>query len=191
MLESPERRGIFPVYVDEILGPDAPAIQVTALSLMLGSLCHDVNALRGLIGEPEAVAHTEIWNDGLCLSSTLRYPSGVRATLTWTYLSDLRDYNEEIAFFADASRVRIVFPSPFLRNAPTEVLVQGGEPLPDRPESASWEKRVTVSYHEAFKEELLHFHECIVQAKSPLTDVADSRADLALIHAMARAWRPD
>ncbi|MGH2459609.1 MAG: Gfo/Idh/MocA family protein [Chloroflexota bacterium] len=173
--------------IQEVLGPTAPPMQQAALGIMLGSLCHDVNALRGLIGEPEAVAHTEVWNQGLCISSTLRYASGVRASLTWTYLADLRDYDEELACYSDATRVRIVFPSPFLRNYPTRVFVQGSEGLPDRAEAASWEKEVTVSYHEAFKEELLHFHDCVVNDRRPVTDLADSRADLALIHQMARA----
>jgi hypothetical protein len=83
-----------------------------------------------------------------------------------------------------------VFPSPFLRNYATEVFVQGSDALPDRPESASWEKRVTVSYHEAFKEELVHFYQCVVEGKSPITNLADSRSDLVLIHEMARAYRP-
>ncbi len=173
--------------IREVLGPDASRERCSALGIMLGSLCHDVNALRGLIGDPEAVAHTEIWNQGLGVSSTLRYASGARASLTWTYLSDLRDYDEEIACYADATRVRIVFPSPFLRNYPTRVFVEGSEKLSDRPESASWEKNVTVSYREAFKEELLHFHECVVEGRQPVTDLADSRADILLIHRIARA----
>lgn len=175
--------------LEAVLGKDAPPIQRAALALMLGSLCHDVNAMRGLFGEPEAVVSTELWHDGLCMNSVLRYPNDVRASLTWTYLSDLRDYNEEIACFADAGRVKIIFPSPFLRNYPTEVRIQGAEMLPDRPESASWEKRVTVSYAEAFKEELLAFYDYVTNGKQPLTDVADSRADLTLIHAMAKAWK--
>ncbi len=173
----------------EVIGADAPAIQRVGLALMLGSLCHDVNALRGLLGDPEAVTHTELWNDGLAISSTLRYSNGLRANLTWTFLPEVRHYNEEIAAFADAARLRLVFPSPFLRNYATEVFVEGSEKLPDRPESAAWEKKVTVSYHEAFKEELLHFHDSIVTGQRPITDLNDSRHDLALIHAMARAWR--
>jgi predicted dehydrogenase len=172
----------------EILGPDAPSIQRVALGMMLGSLCHDVNALRGLLGEPSEVLFTDIWNEGLAFSSTLRYATGVHASLTWTYLGDLRHYDEEIACFADAARVRLNFPSPFLRNFPTEVHLEGVETWWDSPEAATWEKRVTVSYHEAFKEELVHFHRCIVQGQPPRTDLADSRADLTLIHQMARAW---
>lgn len=177
------------MLLETILGQGAPPIQRTALALMLGSLCHDVNAMRGLFGEPEAVVSTELWHDGLCMNSIVRYPGDVRASLTWTYLSDLRAYDEEIACFADAARVRITFPSPFLRNYPTEVRIEGVEPLPDRPESASWDKRITVSYHEAFKEELLAFHDCVVTGRVPLTSVADSRADLALIRDLARAWK--
>jgi predicted dehydrogenase len=175
--------------IEDVLGKGAPPIQRVALGLMLGSLCHDVNAVRGIFGQPEAVTHTELWNEGLAISSTLRYAAGFRATLTWIYLADLRDYDEEIACYADAARVRIIFPSPFLRNYPTEVVIQGSEALPDRTESATWEKRVTVSYFEAFKEELLEFSDCVATGRSPHTDVADSRADLELIHAMAKAWR--
>lgn len=175
--------------LEEVLGPNAPVIQRVALGLMLGSLCHDVNALRGLFGQPDAVSHTELWDEGMCMSSTVRYASDLRAQLTWTYLPHLRDYNEEIACFGDAQRVKIVFPSPFLRNLPTEVRIQGSEALPDRPESASWEKKILVSYHEAFKEELLHFHDCVVNGTPPTTNLADSRADLELIHALARAWK--
>ena len=62
--------------------------------------------------------------------------------------------------------------------------------MPNRDEPASWVKKVTVSYHEAFKEELDQIHKCVVDRKIPVTGLANSRADLALIQTMARAWRP-
>jgi hypothetical protein len=38
-----------------------------------------------------------------------------------------------------------------------------------------------VSYAEAFKEELLHFHECVHNDREPLTDGRDGREDIAFL----------
>ena len=50
---------------------------------------------------------------------------------------------------------------------PTPVEVQG------MTDGVEWRKRVSVSYAEAFKEELLHFHECVHHDRDPLTDGCD------------------
>ena len=55
----------------------------------------------------------------------------------------------------------MTFPSPYLRNAPTHVDVarmNGGE---------LEETRLTVSYEEAFKRELLEFDECVRTGRAP------------------------
>ena len=40
---------------------------------------------------------------------------------------------------------------------------------------ADYRKRVHVSYAEAFKEELLHFHECIHADREPLTHANEGK----------------
>lgn len=168
---------------DEALGAEAPVTQRVAYAVMVSSLVHDINALRGLVGEPESVAHTEIWNGGLAITTVLRFPGALRAAYTWVYLDDLRDYQEHIALLAPAARVRIEFPSPYLRSMPTPIIVQRME------DGASTEKRVIVNYEEAFKEELRHFYECITTGRSPITTVRDARQDIYWLHQMALAWR--
>jgi len=108
----------------EALGGSAPAAQLGAFNLMLSSLCHDVNALRGLIGKPSEVVSCQVWQQGACVNTLLAYPNDLRVSYRFLYLPALRDYREKLAFYGGAERVRIVFPSPFLRNMPTELFHQ-------------------------------------------------------------------
>ena len=91
---------------------------------------------------------------------------------TWTYLHELRDYFQEIAIMSSANRLRIQWPSPYLRHFPTPVVFQGMEG------SAAYEKRVMASYDEAFRRELVDFHDCVVNDRQPLTGAADARKDI-------------
>ena len=170
--------------IEEALGGASAASvaqRITYLQL-IGSLVHQVNALRGILGEPEGVGPTEIWNDGLCFTAALRFPADVRATLQWLYLPEYKRYQEEYGFLADAARVWLQFPSPYLRNEPTLVLGEGMEG------GVAWERRDLISYEEAFALELVHFHECVTEGRRPETPAEDGRADLALLRAMALAW---
>ncbi|MBI3963300.1 MAG: Gfo/Idh/MocA family oxidoreductase [Deinococcus sp.] len=169
--------------IAETLGPDAPLEQQVALYFLTLSSCHDVNALRGILGNPQTVRYTDVWNSGACFTSLLEYASGLRVNYSWIMLPELRDYRQDLGFYGSSGRVIIQFPSPFLRNMPTPVMVQGMEG------EASWEKQVIVNYEEAFKEELRHFYNCVVNNKEPLTTGEDAREDLKLLRQMALAYR--
>jgi predicted dehydrogenase len=134
----------------------------------------EVPALGGLFGPPSEVLFTELWDNGKSLTTTFSYPGETRAVLTWTFLDDLRHYDEEIAVMAPDARVRIRFPSPYFRNMPTPVLIEGMEG------EANWTRSVTVSYEEAFKEELRHFHHCVTTGARPETDGHVGRQDIAV-----------
>jgi len=60
----------------------------------------------------------------------------------------LKDYREEYLFVGAYDRVAMQLPSPYFKSFPSPVVVQGGEG------ELAWEKRITVSYEEAFKNEL-------------------------------------
>jgi predicted dehydrogenase len=158
------------------------------MNVFLGSMVHDVNALRGILGCPERALLTTLWPDDTLhptITAVLAYKQGPRAVFTWSYLTHLRDYFEELAFMGEESRVRIQFPSPFLKHAPTPVEVQGME------DNIEWRKRVNVSYAEAFIEELLHFHECVMKDQEPLTNGPDGREDIALLQKIVAAASPE
>jgi predicted dehydrogenase len=171
----------------EAIGQVSDALRFVYFDVILGSMVHDLNALRGLIGEPDGVLYTGIWPEGErapSITTILAYPGDIRALYTWTYLADLRDYFEEIALMAPANRLRIQFPSPFLKHFPTPIVFQGME------DGAAFEKRVQASYDEAFKEELKAFHACVVGNSQPITDAADGRKDIAILQQIVAALRP-
>jgi predicted dehydrogenase len=173
--------------VIEAIG-DVPAnLQALYPNMFLGSMVHDTNALRGLLGEPEGVLFSELWppdSQPASINTVIKYPGDLRAVYTWTYLADLRDYFQEIALMSASNRLRIQFPSPYLRHFPTPVVFQGMEG------EASYEKRVTVSYDEAFRRELEAFHDAIINDRQPLTGAADARRDIKLLQQILAALHP-
>ena len=150
---------------------------------LLSTLVHDINLLRGLSGDPAEILFTDVWSGGDSLMTCLRYASGVRAIISLQYLWDLAHYEETVAYLARADRIRLVFPSPFFRNMPTAVTVEGME------EGRPYEKRIIASMREAFKEELLHFAACVQQATTPTTTPEEARGDVALLHQIFRSLR--
>src|SRR5438552_8622401 len=171
----------------EAIGSVSPRMIFLYQGVFLGSMVHDINALQGALGRPDHALSTTVWPEDVTfptITTVLAYDGGPRVIFTWSYLPDLRDYFEELAFLGEASRVRIQFPSPFLKHFPTPVEVQGME------NGTEWRKRVNVSYAEAFKEELLHFHDCLDSGKEPLTHGVDGREDIAVLQRILAAASP-
>jgi hypothetical protein len=61
-----------------------------------------------------------------------------------------------------------------------ESISQGTDHTPGSAFQANWTKTVTVSYEEAFKQELLHFHHCVATGATPETDGRAGRQDIAV-----------
>ncbi len=160
---------------------DDPAVQA-AYTLLISSSIHDINVLRGALGQPEAVLSANLWAGGTSFTATLAYAGDVRANYTWTLIPYLKNYSQTFAFHGSEEFVRITFPSPYLNNAPTHVdlaRMKGGE---------LEETRLTVSFEEAFKRELLEFDECVRTGRTPRTSGPGFRQDLEVLTAIARAF---
>ncbi|MEZ4667295.1 MAG: Gfo/Idh/MocA family oxidoreductase [Anaerolineae bacterium] len=174
---------------DEAIGAVRPSsLRNVYGNILLGSMVHDMNALRGLLGEPDEVLSTEIWPTNErepSITSVLRYGERTRVVFTWTFLEKLRDYFEEIALMSSSNRLRIQFPSPYLRHFPTPIVFQGMD------EGVAYEKRILASYEEAFCQELLAFHHCVVNDVTPLTTVADARNDILWLQRIFAKFQPD
>lgn len=181
LIQSEEKQVISAV------GDVSPTLRRLYTNVFLGSMSHDTNALRGLLGEPNAVLFTELWPDSgeeVSITTILAYSDNVRVVYTWTYLDELRDYFQEIAIMSSANRLRIQFPSPYLRHFPTPIVLQGME------NGAAYVKRVEASHKEAFQEELIAFYDCIANGTQPITNAVDARADIALLQRIFAALRP-
>jgi len=137
--------------------------------------------VRGLLGEPEEVTSADAWMGTEGLTAVFRFPGDARCVMTWINLPVLRNYSMELAFYSPTDRVTLRYPSPFLRHEPTSLVVEGTE------DGAYRETSVTVSYQEAFRRELEHFHACVVENRAPLTSGHEGRQDLVVLQAIARA----
>lgn len=174
--------------LDEAIGRVLPAsLRKVYSNIVIGSMVHDMNALRGLMGEPDRILFTEIWpepENEPSITTVLAYGERTRVVLTWTYLEKLRNYFEEIALMSSGNRLRIQFPSPYLRHFPTPIVFEGME------NGAAYEKRIIASYNEAFCEELLAFHRCVTENVEPLTTVEDARRDIQWLQRVFARYQP-
>ena len=168
--------------IAEALGLDAPADHlVRAYQLCNGSLIHDISVLHGMFGPPEAVLSTEIWREGGGLTTTLRYPNGIRAVLTWVDLPDLWAFEETFAVYGRSERVIVSFPTGFSRGLPTTAVVQ-------EPDADGAPSRRELSWHEnPFKRELEHFHDSVVSGRAPDTPGTELIDHLTLVRDIVRA----
>lgn len=165
--------------VDEALGNRK---ENTTLRLAYGiltiSIIHQIYTLFGFLGKPERVLSTDIWREGLSIHSILAYSDNLRVSIDWHFLSHLKDYREQYAFYGNRKRVHFHLPSPYFRNFPSPVIIQGGEG------ELSWEKKVIVSYDEAFRNELLAFYANVQQGKEPETNVREAVQHAEIIQKM-------
>lgn len=174
--------GAFRGCVDRIVGPDAPLPIRVGAFLLFESVIHDINALRGLLGEPEKVVSAHVWRGGFAQTSITQFPGDVAVSLSWISLPGLRHYEERFRFVGPRERVTLTFPSPYLRHAPSPLEIErmDGEEL-------VVEKR-TVSYEEAFRAELHAFHRCVLSGEPPSPSLDDALGDARWMEAIAVAY---
>src|SRR5215468_12204982 len=148
--------------------------------VLLDSLVHEFNAVRGILGEPDRLDFADIRENGLTV--VLRF-GAAECIIAWVDLPGIARYELELAFYAPERRLTLSFPSPFLRSMPTLLRIEGGE----APSPEAWCSEQVVAYAESFKEELIHFHDCVTSGRPPLTSGEDALHDIALCEAVIDA----
>jgi len=146
-------------------------------NVLLDSLVHEFNAMRGVLGEPDDLAFADIRETGL---TTVFNYGPAQCVFAWVDLPSIARYSMEFAFYSPDRRVTLSFPSPFLRSMPTILIREDGKA--HSPESTVTQQ--VVSYAESFKEELVHFHDCVTNGKKPVTSADDALHDIALCEAV-------
>ncbi|HEY7970002.1 MAG TPA: Gfo/Idh/MocA family oxidoreductase [Candidatus Limnocylindrales bacterium] len=152
--------------------------------VLLDTLIHELNLLRLFLGTPTRVRHARVTSE----VATVELEFGeVVVALAWVDLPGITRYQQELVFYAPDRRLRLSFPSPFLRNAPTELVIEGGIVGAPR----SWATREVAAYEEAFKLELIEFAEAIGDRRAPRTTGEDGLADVELCVAIIEAMRSE
>ncbi|WP_043634823.1 Gfo/Idh/MocA family protein [Nonomuraea candida] len=165
--------------VSRALGESAPESVRHLYGVALGSICHDLSLLRRFTGSPEEISYVETWGDppgSIEISGCL--PVRGRFSIRWHYLEDYPAYRETVAIHHDRGSLELVFPSPYLMNAPTTLTVVSGA------ESRTRWREVT----EAFEVQLAAFHAFVNDGKPPLTDVAGGLADIVTAQRIAARY---
>jgi predicted dehydrogenase len=165
--------------VEAAVGTAAPETVFAFSDAYLGSMVHDVNVVHGLLerlGEPVPgrVVDAAWWNDGRAITGSVRLTNGARWDSAWIQLLDIREYHEQVAFYFGDSLRQLTFPSPWLKQSPTRY---------ERSEADGLDRVVQTyeSHRESFVQELVHFHECVVDGAEPRTPPEQARVDIELL----------
>lgn len=144
---------------------------------LLGTLIHEFNMLRGALGEPDLVRSARVRRDVVQLGLSF---GEIECHLSWVNGS-CGPYRQRLSFFGEQQRVALTLPSPYLREAPSEVEIEFADP----PQSSHFRRTVeSVSFEEAFKRELIEFAVAIAEDREPRTNLLDGLHDLALCRAV-------
>lgn len=148
--------------------------------MLLCNLIHELNMLRGALGEPDLVRYAnvgrEVTHIGMRFGET-------ECHLSWVNLPGMARYSQQLAFFGIERRLTLRLPSPYLRDMPSELVTETGE------EGSTHSRRSVevVSYEEAFKRELVELADAIAQRRDPRTNILDGLHDVALCSSIIRS----
>jgi predicted dehydrogenase len=165
------------------LGSDDPEQLRVYRTVLLDSMVHELNGVRGLLGEPTAI-HAVRSSPG-SLTAVMSF-GGVEAVFCWIDLPGIARYAQDWSFYGPDRRASLEFPSPLLRSLPTRLVLEDGE----SGGIASRRIERTVSYEEAFKRELLEFAAAVTEGRPARTDGEDGLRDVALCRAIVEAHVP-
>ncbi|WP_307845613.1 Gfo/Idh/MocA family oxidoreductase [Planomonospora sp. ID67723] len=156
--------------LDAALGPAAPqSWRSLYADVILGSLCHDLALMRTFSGPPVTVEHAAVW-EGPSVEVSGALEQG-RYGLRWHYLPGHPAYRETVTVHHEEGSLELVFPSPYLMNAPTV--------LTSTSLSGTTEVRaVHRDVSEAFELQLEAFHALVTEGTPPLTGRDGALADI-------------
>lgn len=168
--------------VTAAIGPEQDFGRTAYRGILLDTLVHEFNAVRGLLGEPDRLDWVDL-QPGM-VTVMLRFGE-LPVAIHWVDLQGIARYNMEFAAYSAERRLTLSFPSPFLRSEPTHLLIEDGDP-------GSPLARVTdqvTSYDSAFRRELVAFRKAILDGSPIPTTGRDGLADIALCEAIVRSYR--
>jgi predicted dehydrogenase len=168
--------------VRSAIGPAGPLERHVYELVLLDTLVHELNTVRGLLGEPDRLEYVSLAENTVTVM--LRF-GGLPAAIHWIDLPGIARYRMEFALYAPDRRLTLSFPSPFLRNEPAVLAIEDG----DAGTARSWRTQEVVSYESGFRAELAAFHESAVTGAAPVTCGRDGLADIALCEAIIECHR--
>jgi predicted dehydrogenase len=147
-------------------------------NILLGSIVHDTSLLRGMFGPIDTVDVVRRWGGepgSVEILATL--PGSVPLSLTWHYIPDYPAYRETVTVHHGHGSAGVVFPSPYLLNAPSGLRVIDN--------AAGAESVTTVrSVAEEFEIELEAFATMVRDGTPPRSGPAEGFTDIVTAQQM-------
>ena len=165
--------------ITRAIGEANPFLREEYHLVLLDTLVHELNTVRGVLGEPTSLEYVDMQPGQLTV--ILKFGE-LSVPINWMDLPGITRYGMEFALYGPQQRVTLSFPSPFLRSAPATVDIIEGEVGTTTSRSIS----EITSYDSAFKLELEAIHHCVVTGEVPTTSAEDAIHDLALCEAIIR-----
>ncbi len=157
--------------VREELGEVPPEV-ARAYRQLCGLGCHDLSAMRELIGFPERVVSATQWNGGRFIAAIFEY-DGYCAVFE-TGVDSQRRFDAHIEVYGETESVRVQYDTPYIRHLPTTL-------HSFRTEGDSYEEAVArPTFKDPYTCELETFHEVVVGRACPKTTPEDFIEDLRL-----------
>jgi predicted dehydrogenase len=172
--------------VDDTLGRPARSVEARAFEAYLGALVHDVSLAHHVLGAlgyrpPLPIADAAYFDAGRGVSLSWALPDGARAHLTHLNLPGVSDYTERVTVFCRDRILELMFPSPYLRFHPTQLVEKRSGTTP----AALRTTQHRISYEESFRNELRAFHASVTTGAPVRASAEAAREDLrALLTAM-------
>lgn len=168
--------------IDAALGADHAGYRDLYLMLLqLGS--HDLAVLRGAFGTPLRVSYAQPVG-AMHLLAVLELPGGTPCVLEIGVGASYEWWDEYLSVHGDTQELRIEFPNPYVRYAPTVLRLR------EASDGSAAERVVPVSNDSAFRREWQHFAACIRTGAAPRTPLADGLRDLELAMSIIAAMPP-
>lgn len=148
-------------------------------AVLLDTLVHEINTVRGVLGEPATLDYVDLREGHATV--ILGY-DGPTAVIHWLDTPGMTRYSMEFSMHAADGRATLTFPSPYLRNAPTLLAFERGA----ADDVASWRREEITSYESGFKEELRVFIDAVATGAPVPTGGLEGARDVALCQAIIR-----
>lgn len=168
---------------EKALGDAAGTLGWVYSEVLLGSLIHDLAVLRPLVGDPLRISWARLWPDHwgpdrLSVGCDADLADDVQLSIRWHYLPDYPRYRETVRIHTEEGSYTLVFPSPYVLHAPTELTVTTA--AGEYPEA-----RRSLSHVEAFEAQLESFHAVVTGGRAPTIGIDEARADITTCQRIA------
>ena len=153
---------------------------VRTYRLLCGLSCHDLSAMRELLGLPRRVVAARQWA-GSFLTALFEYDG---FTVTYeTGIDHNRRFDAHIQVYGETKEIRVQYNTPYIRHLPTLLFI-------NETRGEAFEERVIrPTFTDPYTMELLHFYEVVTHNTQPKTSAEDFVHDLDLFAMIIKALR--